>query len=229
VDVLAVAVGAPDARSRAALQVLRGHGRVESVTLPAGADRSTVDPVLAGAAGRRLVVIGDLAALNMVVLRLLRRELLDTVAVGAIVDSPQWTTMVGLPAGPVAAARVAGTGTPAALRLVRDDQGGIVLHRATLQPWRGRRFGLRAYVEDEVLVGGPVRALAVGPDGGALRATARPGLPRPARTGRGRAVTVSCQEARLRVDGAAAANPRRRATWWLDEACWQLVRPARQP
>jgi hypothetical protein len=229
VDVLAVQVGAPHARRGAALDALRGHGRVEFAAVPAGADRSTVDALLAGAGARRLVVIGDLAGLNLVVLRLLRRGLLDAVPVGAVVDSPQWTRTVGLPGGAAAAARVAATGAPAGLRLLRDDQGGIVLHRATLRPWHGRRLGVRGYVEDAELVNAPVRAVAVGPDAGALRATVRPGLLRPARTMRGRAVTLSCQDARLTVDGAGTPSPRRRVTWWLDDARWQLIRPVPPP
>ena len=222
-------VGRPGARTGDVLDVLRAHGPAELVTVPAGASRSTVDEVLSTVDGRRLVVIADLAGLSMVVLRLLRRSLLGSVNVGAVVDSPQWTRAVGLPADPVAAARVAATGAPAGLRLARDDQGGILLHAATLRPWTGRRFGVRGYVEDAELVNAPVRAISVGPDGDALRAVARPGIPHRARALRGRAVTLSCQDARLTVDGTDLPNPRRRATWWLDEARWLLVPPVIRP
>ena len=223
-DLLAVRIGPPDARTEAVLGALRGHGAVELASVPAGADPSTVDQVLSAVHGRRLVVVADLPGLNRIVLRLLRRSLLAAVPVGAVVDSPQWTQAVGLPADPVAAARVAATGTPTALRLVRDDQGGIVLHAARLRPWTGRRFGVRGYVEDTELVNAPVRELAVAPDRDAVRATVRPGGLRRARTVRGRAVTLSCQDARLTVDGTDLPNPRRRVTWWLDDGRWLLVR-----
>jgi len=229
VDILAVLVGAPDARTEAAVRVLRGYGTVELATVPDGPDKSTVDPVLSTVEGRRLVVLADLPGLNRVVLRLLRRSLLDTTPVGAVVGSPQWTRTVGLPADPAAAARVAATGTPVELGLVHDDQGGIVLHAATLRPWSGGRFGVRGYVEDAELVNDRVRELAVIPDGDALRATARRGHLRTTTTLRGRAVTVSCEGARLTVDGAELANLRRRTTWWHETARWRLIRPTLRP
>src|SRR5205823_15003426 len=90
VDTLAVGVGGPGARTGDVLDVLRAHGPAELVTVPAGASRSTVDEVLSTVDDGRLVVIADLAGLSMVVLQLLRRSLLGSVTVGAVVDSPQW-------------------------------------------------------------------------------------------------------------------------------------------
>jgi hypothetical protein len=223
VDMLAVQVGVADGRAATVLAVLREHGTVQAAT--AGADRSEVDTLLSTVDGRRLVVLGDLPGLNRIVLRLLRRDLLASTEIAAVVDSPQWTRAVGLPADPVAAARVAATGTPAPLGLIREDQGGIVLHSATLRPWTGRTLGVRAYVEDAELVNAPVRALTVTPDADDLAAAVSLPWPRRGRTLRGRAVTVSCAEALLTVDGADLPNPRRRATWWFEPARWRLVRP----
>src|SRR4051812_13498567 len=103
---LAVQIGTGEAAATA-LAELRRHGDVSLVALPPGVDKSTVDSALSTVDGRRLVVLGDLAGLGTVVLRLLRRDRLRTVELAAIVDSPQWTDLVGLPRDPIAAARLA--------------------------------------------------------------------------------------------------------------------------
>jgi hypothetical protein len=232
---LAVRLGVPDGRTdggtdestERALAALGRYGAVHLVALPATADRAVLDDVLSGVAGRRLVVLADLAGLNLVVHRLLRRSLLAGTPVGAVIDDPAWNRAVGLPGDPVAAAEVAATGSPARLRLVREDHGGIVLREATLRPAAGRRFGVRAYVEDTELVDARTRTrtLTVAPDGHGLVATVRRGGVHPARTLHGRAVTLRCQEARLAVDGRELPDLRSRATWWCDRDSWQLVRP----
>lgn len=220
---LAVQIGTGVAAT-SALAELRRYGDVSLTELPAGADKSTVDSALSTVDGRRLVVVGDLAGLHNVVLRLLRRDRLRSVEVAAIVDSPQWTAMVGLPRDPVAAARRAGTGQPRPLGLVRDDQGGIVLCEAVLRAVApARRFGIRAYVEDTRLVDERIRELAVRPVSAGVRASAALGWWR-RRTVTGRAVTVGCEPAAVTVDGVLLSNPRRRATFWYDPDCWQLVR-----
>jgi hypothetical protein len=222
---LAVRLGAPDGRTEQALAALGRYGAVQLAALPAAPDRAELDGLLSGVGGRRLVVLADLAGLNLVVRRLLRRSLLAGTPVGAVIDDPPWNRAVGLPGDPAAAAEVAATGMPAGLRLVREDHGGIVLREATLRPAAGRTFGVRAYVEDAELVDGLVRALTVAPDGHGLVATARRGGVRPARTLHGRAVTLRCQDARLAVDGRELPDLRSRATWWCDRDSWQLVRP----
>jgi hypothetical protein len=220
---LAVRIGTGVAAT-SALAELRRYGDVSLTVLPIGADKSTVDGALSTVDGRRLVVLGDLAGLRTVLLRLLRRDRLRATEVAAIVDSPQWTDMVGLPRDPVAAARLAGTGQPRPLGLVRDDQGGIVLCGAVLRPVPpARRFGIRAYVEDTRLVDERIRELAVRPTDAGVRASAALGWRRH-RAVTGRAVTVGCEPAAVTVDGVPLSNPRRRATFWYDPDCWQLVR-----
>jgi hypothetical protein len=193
--------------------------------LDADADKSTVDEVLSTVDGRRLVVVGDLPALSRILVRLLRRGLLGTTAVAAIVDSPEWTHAVGLPSDWRDQARVAASGAPRRMGLVRDDQGGIVLAKVEMWPDEARRFGIRAYVEDTLLVDDPVRAITVNPTPTGLRAEADFGFGRRRRVVDGRAVTMSCQPARVRIDGVPLSNPRRRATFWYDPDCWQLVTP----
>jgi hypothetical protein len=207
-----------------ALAELRRYNAVSVARLDPAAGRSTVDDLLSTVDGRRLVVLADLAGLSRIVLRLLRRGLLPSTEVAAIVDSPQWTRLVGLPRGSRAVA-VAATGVAAPLGLVRDDQGGIVLAGVTMRPATGRRFGMRAYVEDTELVNAQVRDLVVRPSAAGLRATAGLGSWRH-RAEVGRAVTLSCEPATVVVDGVELPNPRRRATFWYDPDCWRLVRPA---
>jgi len=224
-----VRIGAAGAGTARAVQALARHGRVELAVLPADPDRSALDDLLSVVDERRLVVLADLAGLNQVVQRLLRRSALAGTPVGAIIDDPQWTGALGLPAEPTAAAEAAATGTPASLGLIRDDRGGIVLGRAELHPLIGRVFGLRGYVEDGELADSVVRTLSVTPDRTALRATVRRGRLHPTRTLSGRAVTVRCEPARLTVDGRDLPEPRSRVTWWYEPACWQLVRPISVP
>lgn len=210
------------------LAELGRYGEVRPHLLPADADKSTVDEVLSTVDSLRLVVIGDLPAFSRIVVRLLRRGLLGTTDVAAIVDSPQWTSSVGLPLGWRDQVAVAAGGAARALGLVRDDQGGIVLDVAEMWPDEARRFGVRAYVEDTLLVDEPVRAITVRPTATGLRAVADRGWGRrPAVAGR--AVTMSCQPARVRLDGVPLPNVRRRATFWYDPDCWRLVRGDADP
>jgi hypothetical protein len=183
-----------------------------------------VDDIWSTVDGRRLVVLADLAGFSRVLVRLLRRNLLASTDVAAIVDSPQWMKMAGLPRGRRAAV-VAATGAAAPLGLIRDDQGGLVLAGVRMRAATGRRFGVRAYVDDAELVNAPVRGLTVRPAGTGLRAVAGPGRWR-RRAADGRAVTVSCEPARVVIDGVELPNPRRRDTFWHDPDCWRLVRPA---
>jgi hypothetical protein len=220
---LAVQIGTARPDWPAAVAELRRHGDVAVTELAAGADKSTMDDALSTVDGRRLVVFGSLTGLGAVLVRLLRRDRLADLEVATIVDSPQWTHLAGLPRSAVAAARVAATGVATSRGLVRDDQGGIVLTGAVLRPDRQRRFGVRAYVDDTLLVDARVRELAVRPRTAGVRGVAALGWGR-RRVAEGRAVTLSSEPARVRVDGVELANPRRRATFWYDPDCWRLVR-----
>jgi hypothetical protein len=92
-----------------------------------------IDPLLTG----RVLVIGDDADLNAVVLRLLRRQLLTTVEVAYAPPGPTpMTELYALRtgAGAVADAR-SGSARPAPL--VRSDAGGVLVGRAEIAPVTG--------------------------------------------------------------------------------------------
>jgi hypothetical protein len=135
---------------------------------------------------------------------------------------------VGAAGGLAAAARIAVAGLPVPADLVRDDHGGVLVDRAELTPWRGRRLGLRAYVDDTPVADGEVAGLTVLVTGrGTLVARARPGRrwrAEPARAAAGRAVQVSCAEAGLTVDGRAHPRPVTRRNWWVEPGRWLLMR-----
>jgi hypothetical protein len=152
------------------------------------------------------------------------------------------------PAGPPvdlgAAARIAATGVPWPTDLVRDDHGAVLVDRAELAPWTGRRLGMRVYVDDTRLVNGEVPGLTVVRLGtGAISAEVwrrrtqwwrpgRTGWPTPApglrgapcTSAAGRAIQVSSDEARLTLDGRVHPRPVTRRNWWLEPARWLLVR-----
>jgi hypothetical protein len=193
------------------VEVLRSVTNIELATVPEPAGRAELDPVLDGLAGRRLVVAGPAALLGDVLGRLLRRDELAA-------------TPVGVVAGPdlEAQARLVVGGVPVPADLVRDDHGGVLVERAELAPWQGRRLGLRAYADDVRVADGEVGGFTVEPTGdGALRAKARPARRWGAdRAAAGRAVQVSCDEARLVVDGRSHPRPVIRRTWWVEPGGW---------
>jgi hypothetical protein len=139
-------------------------------------------------------------------------------------------------AGLVAAARIAATGVPRPVDLVRDDHGGVLVDRAELAGWHGGRLGMRAYADDTRVADGEVGGLVVVRTGaGVLHAqvrpvrrwwTAGPGRPSRGSAAAGRAVQLSCAEARLTVDGRAHPRPVTRRTWWVEPAGWLLVSQA---
>ena len=86
----------------------------------------------------RLLVLGDDADLAAVVLRLLRRELLESVEVGyAPAVATPFTRLWSLPVGPSAAA-AAGSAPAGPVTLVRNDVGGVLVGVGTLGPVTGR-------------------------------------------------------------------------------------------
>lgn len=113
-----------------------------------------IDPLLAG----RVLVIGDDADLNAVVVRLVRRELLGTVEVAyAPATATAVTDLHGLPAG-AAAARAAWSGVADDVPLARNDSGGVLVGRAELAPVTGT-----FYVDAQRIPGG-APAVRVQPD-----------------------------------------------------------------
>lgn len=233
---LLLAVGLDGATASRLGDLLGEGGPTELRTLPLAPSRSDLDGALGAVLEAdpappppALVLAGPDAGLNAVVTRLLRRGVSDTVPV-ALLPGPDSAVarVLGLPTDPVAATRVALTGAPVRRGLVRDDHGGVLLAGATLGPWTGRRFGARSYLDATELANRRVRRIAVRPGDGGLRASvsgARLGRPWSARAGAGRAVTVSCEQARLVVDGVVHPRPQTRRTWWYQPDLWQVVLP----
>lgn len=226
---LLVGVSVTNAALRQICTVL---GDAEAVAVPAGAGVSDLNTVLDGRDGRRLAMMGGDGDLNRVVERLMRRKELASTPVAIVPIGPDSVVgrALGLPGESAAAARVAATGQPQGYGLIRDDHGGVVLAAAELRPWEGDMFGMRAYVEDSELVNRTIRTFTVRGGTGRLRASAvagRLGLGlglRRVRHAEGRAVTVSCEPARLVVDGETRPRPQRRRTWWYEPDLLQLVR-----
>jgi len=237
---------------REALGAVAGVRAVAVVEVPEPAGRAELDPALDSLGDRRLVVAGSAAALGDIVTRLLRRDELGSTPVGVILgtatrashrdDRSSAVVEPGAaandpPADLAAAARIAATGVPGPTDLIRDDHGGVLLDRAELAPWTGRRLGMRVYVDDTRLVNGEIPGLAVvHPGGGGVRAEVWPertrwrrprrgtrGAPRASAVGR--AVQVSCEQARLTLDGRVHPRPVTRRNWWLEPGRWLLVRP----
>lgn len=197
--------------------------------MPATPSRSDLDSALDCLDGATLVVAADDSGLNAVVTRLLRRgESAEQPMALLPVAGSRAARLLGLPADPQAALGVALTGTPTRRGLVRDDHGGVLLAGATLTPWTGARFGARAYLDETEVANRTIRELAIQPGDGCLRATVAAGRLLPSRLSRshaGRAVTVSCEQARLVTDGVPHPRPQTRRTWWYQPDLWQVVLP----
>ncbi|MEV4925599.1 hypothetical protein [Streptomyces roseoverticillatus] len=113
---------------RIARDVLRG-GAATKICLPEGPEE--VERALARRGRRRPVVIGDDRALLHVVTVLHRRRELADVPVSAVPVGPlpavSLARTLGVPLGPVAAARAVLDGMERPLDLLVDDSGGVVL------------------------------------------------------------------------------------------------------
>jgi hypothetical protein len=220
-------------------------GRSPAEGLPAGTDRHTaadaggVDAVLAGleetwlgrlgAHAPRLVIDADLAGLNLVLHRLLRRGLLETLDTAVLVREPvPYLSRLGLPADLAGQLRVARQAPARLVGVIKDDSGGVCVDTASLEPWPGTEspWWLRAVVDDQRLADGNARELRVrrlGPS--ELEATVRLGRLR-RRTCRGRSLQLACDPALIVADGVARERPRGKRTFWSEPKLWRLALPA---
>jgi hypothetical protein len=173
--------------------------------VPAVPGRADLDPLLAGARDR-VVVLGTDASLAAVVLRLVRSERLDLpvgfVPRGTSVAARLW----GLPKDDLDFAL---TGEPVPVALVRDDSGGVLVGRGRIGPVDGE-----AYCDDRLALRGRAASIEVTPDPAGVCGTVRAGLLRRAAVFRGRAFQVGCHPARVTVDGVEHPRPVRRWTWY---------------
>ena len=184
-----------------------------------------IDPLLAG----RVLVVGDDADLAAVVLRLLRRDLLDTVELAYATPNPTPVTRLhGLPTGP-AAVEPARRGAAREVTLVRDDVGGVLVGAGELGPISSGTV----YVDAHRVLGGTAERIRVVPDeakGLAVTVVQRrvAGVfgPRP-RTVLGRAVQLGMAPTSVRSDGREYPRPMDRWTFYKHTAPLRLVCPPR--
>lgn len=199
-----------------------------TVTLPDRPERAELNAALDRLDGDRLLIAADDAGLGAVIRRLLRRDQLDSVDIGLLPVGPSAVrARFGLPAELPSAAAVALTGRPSPQGLVRDDHGGVTLHTALVLPESGPTLGMRSYVDESELAGGDVRQLTVTPQLSSV--SAKVALPRRFRAHRslaGRAVTVSCDPARIIIDGVEHGHLQTRCTWWFEPDRWRVIGPA---
>lgn len=181
-----------------------------------------IDALLAG----RVLVIGDDADLAAVIVRLIRKELVDSVelayaAVGPSVVAERWS----LPTGP-RAVRLARLGDPDLTPVVRDDAGGVLIGEATLHPIAGT-----VYLDEHKLIAGGCRALVIEPHGAkGLRVTVlykKFGLigRRPV-IREGRAIQIGTAPAKLIANGERRERPVERWTYYAHTSPLRLIRGA---
>lgn len=191
-------------------------GAVPSVTLGSQPGRDELDPVLAGGPSR-LVVHGTDADLAAVLVRLLRKELLDTVEV-AFVPSERRSAVAdawGLPHRPAEAAELALHGSAQPVPLVRDDAGGVLVGRGEIRDLYGE-----AYCDATRVLNGSARRLRVeaGPDGVSVLAD------RGVRAATGRALQLGSTGMRVVHDGVEHPREMTRWAWYRHTEPWRLVR-----
>jgi hypothetical protein len=202
-----------------------GAGVAEVTAVPARPGHEELGSLLAGLAGRRLVVCGSDADLAAVLLRLLRGSLLGAVPVGYVPSSATSAVarLWGLPVVPSAAASLALRGQPDRVPLVRDDSGGVLVGRGVVRPLQGV-----AYCDNEVVLRGQAARLEVTPDralGLVVRVATRRGLfGRRVCHAAGRAVQLGCAPTAVWRDGVAGRTTDR-WTWYRHTEDWQLARP----
>jgi hypothetical protein len=196
--------------------------------------RADVDPVLAEHEPRRVVVAGTDADLAAVLQRLLRTGRLGTeVAYLPVARSSPVARTWGLPTGRAAATLALG-GSAAAVPLVRDDSGGVLVGRGAVRGLVGE-----AYCDGHLVLRGATPWLVAMPVDGGIAVHAGRGRRRPdgrmrpvaprAPAGRGsalgRAVQLGGEPCTVESDGVAHPREVRRWAWYRHTDDWLLVRP----
>jgi len=190
-------------------------------------DAAAVDAVLADRGERRLVLDADLAGINLVLARLMRRGELDSAETAVLPRSPlRYLTDLGLPSDLRGRLEVAARAPARLIGVIKDDSGGVCVDNAELTPWQpAHRWWVRAVVDDQRLVDGRAYRLSVqrlGPS--TLQARVELGRWR-SRTYRGRSLQLACDEAQIRTDGIERERPRSKRTFWSEPSLWRLALP----
>ncbi len=177
--------------------------------IPATPGKNDVDPLLKANGLTRVVVHGTDADLAAVVLRLMRTERLEELAVGYVpVDRKQShvARVWGLPPDPVSTAL---TGGDRPLPLVRDDNGGVLLGLGVVAPARGT-----VYCDDAVALRGDASRIEVTPGASGVSVkVVRGRLRRPAAF-EGRAVQFGVDPVNPVSDGVEHPRAMTRWTWY---------------
>jgi hypothetical protein len=177
--------------------------------IPATPSKNDVDPLLKADDIDRVVVHGTDADLAAVVLRLMRTERVDDIAVGFVPADRKLSHVAQLWGLPVDGVDLALTGSDRSLPLVRDDNGGVLLGLGVVAPARGT-----VYCDDTVALRGDASRIEVtpGPSGVSVRVV-RGRLRRPV-TVAGRAVQFGIDETRPVRDGVEYPRAVTRWTWY---------------
>ena len=165
----------------------------------------------------------------VVLRRLSRRNELGSISTALLRPDASFAAWQGLPGslGELAAVAVAAPAEP--VGVVKDDSGGLLLHRARLTPWTGSTGWVRAYLDDHAVADGEVPGIEVERlDRWSMRArTLSSGkllrLRHP-RWQTGRAIQLACEESAISSDGNARDQPRTRRSWWAEPDLWLLAK-----
>ena len=189
--------------------------------VPAIPGKADLDPLLAKDP-ERVVVVGTDAGLAAVVLRLLRADRLD-LPVGFWPRDRERSAVArlwGLPDETVF--RFACDGEPVPIPLIRDDNGGVLVGRALVEPVHGE-----AYCDDALALRGRARRIEVTPDlaGGVQGRVVHRGWPRHTEAFRGRAFQVGCHPTTVTSDGITQPRPVSRRTWYRHTEDLRAITP----
>jgi hypothetical protein len=190
------------------------------VRVPERPGKADIDELLR--AVDRAVVVGDDAGLAAVVRRLLRRELLGSVAVGFVpARGSAVAELWGLPTDPADALRLASTGTASAVPLVRDDAGGVLVGCGVLDGVNGV-----GYCDDQLALRGTARRVEVRPhaSAGLEVRVVRGRLRARESTLHGRAFQYGGGPVSPVLDGVQRERPLPRWTWYRHTEDLLLVR-----
>ncbi|CAM3435400.1 hypothetical protein KIPE111705_08540 [Kibdelosporangium persicum] len=211
-----------------------GHGRWTSLTqrddvevraVPSNPARPDVDPLLKDLSGRRLAVLGTDADLAAVVLRVLRKELVDEITVGFVPVGDSWVAdLWGLPPDTGKAIEVALRGDVDPIPLIRDDAGGVLVGLGRIGPTRGV-----AYCDDTTALRGGVSGIEVTPDpsgrnGLIVRVIRRGLLGKRVTEFRGRAFQLGSLPVNPVKDGVTHPRPTQRWTWYRHTSDLRVAR-----
>ncbi|HEX4700604.1 MAG TPA: hypothetical protein VH352_00610 [Pseudonocardiaceae bacterium] len=204
--------------------MLAGRTGIAVHTVPGRPGKDDVDELMADVGpDDRVVVVGEDGDLAAVVVRLLRTERLDQVAVGfaPVTEDSEVAITWNLPFDLARALDVALGATPDRVPLIRDDKGGVLIGLGRIGPLRGV-----AYCDDTQVLRGPAKTVRVVPSGPGLEVTvAHRGLfNRRERSTQGRAFEVGCLPTRLVRDGVVYERPVKKWHWYRHTEDLRLIR-----